>query len=130
VFSCECGNVFRGDEIVTADWLRVHAPYHARFLRDAPADKEYSCGTICPQCGKAHDAPGFVEGDDIPFQDTDGTWVCATRDMPPHLVMGHFKCYDEKPLFGRITGTFFWPAHFRGDEKNGKVVKDYIAGKV
>ncbi len=52
------------------------------------------------------------------------------RDMPLHLVMGHFKCYDEKPLFGSITGTFFWHAHTRGDKANGAIVKDYVAGKV
>lgn len=52
------------------------------------------------------------------------------RELPLHLVMGHFKCYDEKPLFGRITGTFFWHAHTRGDKANGQIVKDYVAGKV
>lgn len=36
-----------------------------------------------------------------------------TRDA--HIVRGHFATYtDEKPLFGRLTGTFFKPAHVRG----------------
>jgi hypothetical protein len=43
-----------------------------------------------------------------------------------HICRGHFATYtEEKPLFGRSTGTFWKPAHVRGTEKAGVVVKDY-----
>lgn len=43
-----------------------------------------------------------------------------------HIVRGHFAHYTEdKPLFGKYTGTFWRPAHVRGDESMGVVVKDY-----
>lgn len=42
-----------------------------------------------------------------------------------HICRGHFANYDEKPLFGKYTGTFWKPAHVRGSLKHGAVVKDY-----
>lgn len=43
-----------------------------------------------------------------------------------HWVRGHFKTYsEEKPLFGRIAGTYWWSAHLAGDVSAGAVVKDY-----
>ena len=43
-----------------------------------------------------------------------------------HLCRGHFRTYtDEAPLFGRVTGTFWIPAHVKGAKENGEVVKDY-----
>jgi hypothetical protein len=43
-----------------------------------------------------------------------------------HICRGHLRTYtEEKPLFGKVIGTFFIPAHLRGDEKVGTVVKDY-----
>lgn len=43
-----------------------------------------------------------------------------------HWVRGHFATYSkEKPLFGRLSGTFWIPEHARGDLKNGLVMKDY-----
>lgn len=43
-----------------------------------------------------------------------------------HICRGHFATYTEdKPLFGRVTGTFWKPQHVRGSAKNGVVVKDY-----
>ena len=32
---------------------------------------------------------------------------------------------EEKPLFGRITGQYYWHPHMRGNKENGEVVKDY-----
>ncbi|MBZ0293363.1 MAG: hypothetical protein K8L99_12420, partial [Anaerolineae bacterium] len=47
-----------------------------------------------------------------------------------HIVRGHFAHYtDEAPLFGKYTGTFWIPAHVRGDESVGMVVKDYEIGE-
>lgn len=43
-----------------------------------------------------------------------------------HICRGHFATYtDDKPLFGRVTGTFWKPAHVRGSLSEGAVVSDY-----
>ena len=43
-----------------------------------------------------------------------------------HLCRGHFRTYTENaPLFGRVTGTFWIPAHVKGNKQYGEVVKDY-----
>jgi len=43
-----------------------------------------------------------------------------------HLCRGHFKEFTkEHPLFGRITGLFWWQPHVRGQNKDGIVMKDY-----
>lgn len=44
-----------------------------------------------------------------------------------HLCRGHFKHYSEDaPLFGRITGLWWWQPHVRGQNRKGVVMKDYI----
>jgi hypothetical protein len=46
--------------------------------------------------------------------------------VPVHLCRGHFKEYTaEKPLFGRVTGRFWWQPRARGKPENGVVMKDY-----
>lgn len=48
------------------------------------------------------------------------------RDTPMHICRGHFKRFtEEKPLFGRLTGLYWWPMHVRGSVKHGVVDKDY-----
>lgn len=48
-----------------------------------------------------------------------------------HICRGHFATYtEERPLFGRITGTFWKPAHVRGSIEHGAVVKDYRVSDV
>lgn len=43
-----------------------------------------------------------------------------------HICRGHFSTYsEEKPLFGRVAGTFWIPSHVRGSIKEGVVVSDY-----
>lgn len=43
-----------------------------------------------------------------------------------HFVRGHFKTYtDDAPLFGRLTGSYWWESHARGDVSVGIVTKDY-----
>ena len=51
--------------------------------------------------------------------------------MPVHLCRGHFKEYtEERPLFGRVTGRFWWQPCARGNAQRGAVIKDYkIRGK-
>lgn len=43
-----------------------------------------------------------------------------------HTCRGHLRTYTEdKKLFGKFIGTYFIPAHIRGSEEFGKVIKDY-----
>jgi hypothetical protein len=43
-----------------------------------------------------------------------------------HICRGHFATYtDDKPMFGKVTGTFWRPAHVRGNLSAGAVIKDY-----
>lgn len=43
-----------------------------------------------------------------------------------HFCRGHFKEYTaDKPLFGKITGLWWWQPHVRGQNKDGIVMKDY-----
>lgn len=47
-------------------------------------------------------------------------------ELPRHHVRGHFKNYTEdRPLFGKYTGRYWWNPQWRGLEKIGKVVKVY-----
>jgi hypothetical protein len=49
------------------------------------------------------------------------------QKMPWHMCRGHFKTFtDEAPLFGRITGTYWWNAQVRGKKNRGEVHKDYL----
>ena len=43
-----------------------------------------------------------------------------------HIARGHWKNYTEdKPLFGKLVGTYWWESQFRGSKKKGVVIKDY-----
>ena len=43
-----------------------------------------------------------------------------------HICRGHFATYsDDRPLFGKYSGTYWKPAHVRGNADNGTVYKDY-----
>jgi hypothetical protein len=43
-----------------------------------------------------------------------------------HLVRGHLAHYtQERPLFGRLVGTYYIPAHTRGKETDGIINKNY-----
>lgn len=45
-----------------------------------------------------------------------------------HFCRGHFKEYTaDAPLFGKITGLWWWQAHVRGQNRDGIVMKDYKA---
>lgn len=47
-----------------------------------------------------------------------------------HLVRGHTATYSqERPLFGKYEGTFWVPAHARGNKKRGVLLKDYEVQK-
>lgn len=52
--------------------------------------------------------------------------VPTNRESRLHTVRGHFKTYtDENPLFGRLTGTWWWPPTARGNKKNGEIISSY-----
>lgn len=43
-----------------------------------------------------------------------------------HICRGHFKTYtDTAPLFGKLTGTYWWESFVRGSPEEGLVEKDY-----
>ncbi len=43
-----------------------------------------------------------------------------------HICRGHFKHFSEdRPLFGRLSGTYWWPSHIRGLASTGIAVRDY-----
>lgn len=43
-----------------------------------------------------------------------------------HICRGHFANYSEdKPLFGKLSGRFWIPAHVRGSKDAGIIQKDY-----
>lgn len=42
-----------------------------------------------------------------------------------HICRGHFATYEDKPLFGKYTGTFWKPDHVRGDAEAGVTDKVY-----
>lgn len=43
-----------------------------------------------------------------------------------HFCRGHFKEYtSDNPLFGKLTGLYWWQPHVRGNKELGVVHKDY-----
>jgi hypothetical protein len=42
-----------------------------------------------------------------------------------HIMRGHFKSFDEKPLFGKHKGMWWWSSHVRGSLERGYVKKAY-----
>jgi hypothetical protein len=45
----------------------------------------------------------------------------GTRTQKPSFCSGHFKTYtDAAPLFGRLTGRYWWEPHVRGGESAKK----------
>ena len=48
------------------------------------------------------------------------------RETRLHMCSGHFRLYtSEAPLFGKITGRFWIPAHMRGNKDLGEIKKSY-----
>jgi len=46
-----------------------------------------------------------------------------------HICRGHFKTFTEdRPLFGKHTGTYWWANQVRGDRRKGIIEKDYLVG--
>lgn len=50
----------------------------------------------------------------------------SERETRLHMCQGHFRTYTaDAPLFGRLTGRFWIPAHVRGSESKGTITKNY-----
>lgn len=50
----------------------------------------------------------------------------AESNQRLHTVRGHFKTYtEERPLFGRLTGTYWWGDCIKGNAEMGMIEKDY-----
>lgn len=46
--------------------------------------------------------------------------------LPLHFVRAHFKRFtEERPLFGRHVGVYWWHQHAKGDITRGEIVKTY-----
>lgn len=55
----------------------------------------------------------------------EGAPVNISEIMPLHECRGHFKEYSSsRPLFGKVSGKFFWHPHVRGRVTNGVVLHD------
>lgn len=53
-----------------------------------------------------------------------GEHIPANRRL--HICRGHFATYTEAaPLFGKVTGRFWVPAHVRGTSDRSAILKDY-----
>lgn len=63
----------------------------------------------------------------ISYRHKSETNCVPAGSMPLHLCRGHVKTYsEERPLFGRLSGQYYWHPHMRGNKENGETQKDYI----
>jgi hypothetical protein len=50
----------------------------------------------------------------------------SLTQMPVHLVLGHMKTYtEERKLFGKYVGTWWWQPYVKGNPENGFIGKEY-----
>jgi hypothetical protein len=103
---CHCKNVVRDESFAPTDRMpkpkrATHPSYRYYTLRITPM----KAATPNPS---ADGAP------------SDGTLRAL------HIRRGHFRTYGaDRPLFGRVVGTFWVEQHVVGDEKAGVVAKTY-----
>jgi len=79
--------------------------------------------------GKRNKAPK-IKYHTLEISDTlikrDGGESLGDGDMPKHICRGNFAHYtEERPLFGKYTGTFWRPMHIKGNARHGIVGKEY-----
>ena len=103
----QCKNVIQTD--VTA----AEGPPPKWCRRQRVPQLSYKMLNIDPGQSRKARAPGVPDGTD-------------RSGKSLHICRGHFAVYTaDNPLFGRYTGTYWRPAHTRGDDKHGVVRKDY-----
>lgn len=62
-----------------------------------------------------------------PIRTASSTTNHSGNKLPVHWVRGHFKEYTaENPLFGSITGRFWWQPHLAGRDHDRFVEKTYV----
>ncbi len=55
-----------------------------------------------------------------------GTTTGQKSSSRVHMVRGHFATYTaEAPLFGKLTGTWWWGWQIRGNPDNGEIQSEY-----
>jgi len=82
-----------------------------------------------------------LRGDKLPFvrysvievsgDGNDGHTVVGgiNSAMGRHICRGHFKRFtSDAPLFGKVTGLYWWHPHLRGDAKRGVILSEYQIG--
>jgi len=81
--------------------------------RYGPAEGGYRMHTVTIRIGRERTVPL-------------ASVAAQNRDLPLHLVRGHFKHYSpDAPLFGRYAGWWWWAPQLRGSGRNGVVDKNY-----
>lgn len=105
-----CKNIVGQDLVVSA------ALNKARRRRNKPPLTIYKTLLVTlPKTGKA-----------VPLN-TQAMVKEASESRALHTVAGHYADYRERGLFGRYKGIFWIPAHARGTEDAGQIVKTYQA---
>lgn len=62
----------------------------------------------------------------LPSAPNGGTETGDGTPKALHKVRGHFKTYTaERPLMGKLVGTYWWNWSYRGNADYGKVISDY-----
>lgn len=84
-------------------------PVRRRRDRDGLPTLEFKTLKVAPSATSHRTAPGS-----------------DTSSIPMHVCRGHFKTYaPDRPLFGKLVGTYWWQDHARGSSDVGTVDKDY-----
>lgn len=101
---CHCKNVTQREVVQTSDRAAVRS-------HGAPEKVTYRVLNIDPMKEVLRSEGGSRE---------------SGAQKALHICRGHFASYsEEKPLFGKIAGTFWIPDHTRGSAECGQVIKDY-----
>lgn len=109
-------NLIGCKNVAGEDWVIPDALKRARQRRNKPPLTTYKTLVITlPKTGKT-----------IPLN-THAAVKEASESRALHAVAGHYADYREKGLFGRYKGIFWIPAHIRGAEDSGQIVKTYQA---
>lgn len=93
-------------------------------------DKRYSRQVMRQATRKGKELIKYKELIIEPFKKQVRAEATETRESEIHRALhicrGHFATYsEERPLFGKYSGTFWKPMHVRGSKEYGEIIKDY-----
>lgn len=93
-------------------------------------DKKYSRQVLRQAARKGQELIKYKELVIEPFKKQVRAETAGTNESEIHRALhicrGHFATYsEERPLFGKHTGTFWKPMHVRGSKEYGEVRKSY-----